>query len=273
MRIESRNSFMMDSMLVPLWEDSSLPKLREAGKCWSRQMQILKSLMSGTDMTTLEISRMIGENIVKEGFVATFKNYKVGSHTFPEDLCISVNRELVHGFGKDYRLKEGDIVSFDFGVTKDEAIVDAARTFIYGKGTVDKERLLAAGKLCLKNAINAISIGKHIGCIGHAIYTTANNSSFKVIQRYGGHLITPGRVHSPPFIANRANKEDGIRLTPGMVLAIEPLLVPFTSSTETKVAPDNWGVLTELVGTHEESSVFIHEDGNVEILTEDLDEN
>lgn len=274
MRIESQNQFALNSMLVPLWDDESLSKLREAGRCFARQMKLIKSLIDNkTDMTTLEISRMVGQNIRDDGFIPTFKNYRIGSRIFPEDLCVSVNRELVHGIGKNCALKEGDVVSFDFGVTNDEAIVDACRTFIYGEPQIGHTRLLETTRLCLDNAIKSISLDKHLGCIGHAIYTTARNKGYKVIEQFGGHMISPKKVHSAPFISNRANTSDGIRFVPNMVLAIEPLLVPYTSSTETKTAGDNWTVVTEEIGCHFEDSIYIHKDGDVEVLTKDIDEN
>lgn len=266
------NNILMDSMCIPLWQEDHLPKLREAGKCFSAQMHIIKNLIENkTTMTLLEISRMIGQNIKDAGFIPTFKHYKVGRNTFPEDLCISVNRELVHGIGKNSCLEDGDIVSFDFGVTNGDAIVDAARTFIFGTPkTHNHIKLIQATRLCLDNAINNIKLGKRVGEIGHSIYKTALSKGFKTIEVYGGHGIAPNKVHSSPFIANRANKEDGPHFMPGMLLAIEPLLVPYNSSIKTSVKNDNWSVITDEIGAHFEDTVYINKDGNIEVLTKDL---
>src|SRR5579885_2229615 len=197
MRSQNNNA-LMEPMCIPLWQEEDLPKLRDAGKCFSAQMHIIKNLIENkTTMTLLEISRMIGKNIRDAGFVPTFKNYKVANNTFPEDLCISVNKELVHGIGKNVRLEDGDVVSFDFGVTNGNAIVDAARTFIFGTPKIQEHmKLIQTTRLCLDNAINSIKLGKRVGEIGYSIYKTALSKGFKTIEVYGGHGIAPNKVHS-----------------------------------------------------------------------------
>jgi methionyl aminopeptidase len=244
-----------------------LEKQRVAGKTVAMTLTMLQNLVKEkTSLTTLELSRLAEEFILKQKCTPTFKNYK----GFPEAVCISVNHELVHGIPKDYRLQEGDVVKFDLGATFENVIADSAITCIYGEPKDPNHvKLVKCGEEALMKGIASIKVGEMLGVIGNTIYKSAKGNGFSVITSYGGHGICnhadgSGMPHAPPFVSNKSNPGDGFRIQPGLTLAIEPMLVP--RDVNTRVLNDNWTVVTREIGCHWEHSVFVHED-YVEIIT------
>lgn len=253
---------------VILKDNTWLERQRVAGKVAAKALMALESLVKEkTNLSTLELSRLAEDIIISNKCIPTFKNYK----GFPEAVCISVNKQLVHGIPSSYTLKEGDVVSFDLGATFEGAIADSAITCIYGN-PIDKnhQTMIDLCKLCLNNGIKAIKIDNRLGCIGYAIDRTAKSKGFQVINNYGGHGLDYNKPHSEPFVENRSEQNKGIRIQRGLSIAIEPMLVP--RLTTTSIAQDKWTVMTPEIGCHEEHTIFIHED-KVEIITRRDNEN
>lgn len=249
-----------------LHDDAWFQDQKIAATVLKKNMLLLKLLVEEkTKLTPFQLNKLVEENIIKDGCEPTFLNYK----GFPHSVCISLNKELVHGMGRDEPLQEGDVITFDFGVSYKNSSVDSATTMIYGTPR-DKNhiKLIETTKKCLDNAIDTIKIGKRIGSIGNAIYKTARDNGFSVINTFGGHAIGFGKdkIHSYPFIANKDNIDSGLRFTSGMCLAIEPLLVPMNSSTETKKSSDGWTIYTQEIGCHFEHTLSIIDD-EVEVMT------
>ena len=192
----------------------------------------------------------------------TFKGYK----GFPSAICTSVNEHLVHGIVTEYVLKDGDIITIDLGATYEGAIGDAASTFVYGN-TKSKEatRMIDLCKQALYAGIKAIKVGSRLGVIGDAIHKLVKDSGFGLIVNYGGHGINYNTPHAPPFVSNRSSVNDGIRIQPGLSIAIEPMLV--MGDTKTHILNDNWTVVASGISCHHEHSVFITND-SVHIMTE-----
>jgi len=239
-------------------------KQREAGRIASNTLLMLQGLISQkTDATPSQLNTMAENYILIEGGTCTFKGYK----GFPAGVCISVNKELVHGIPKDIPLQEGDVISFDLGVTIGGAIADTAITCIYGQPKSERHvQLLKATEDSLMKGIGAIEVGKHLGVIGSAIYRCAKGYGFGVINNYGGHGLDWDTPHAAPFVANKADINEGIRIQPGLAIAIEPMLV--LGTTGTKTLDDGWTVVTDDIGAHFEHSIYLHEDGKVEIITD-----
>jgi len=256
------NNVIKDTFVVPLEQDIFLEKLSYAADVLKKQMNTLKSFVENKEnISTLEMSRFVENEISKSKCSPTFKNYK----GFPEAVCISVNKQLVHGIPSDYKLNDGDIITFDFGITFEDAMVDSARTF--SVGNTKYEKLIKTTEQCLLNAINAIEIGKRLGSIGYSVHKTAQKEGFKVIQQYGGHGISRNKIHDHPFVSNKSLPSEGVRFQAGMLFAIEPLLVPETVSDKTTIDTDKWTVYTEDVGAHFEDTIFINQNGKVINLT------
>lgn len=262
MRVNSGNSFSLNG-LVKLKNSDWLEKQRFAGKIAAQTLLLLEQLVKEkTTKSLIELNNIAEEFIVQNKCLPTFKNYK----GFPAGVCISVNKQLVHGIPTDYKLQEGDVVSFDLGTTFEGAIADTAITRIYGEPKSERHvSLIKATEVALMSGINAIQVGKKIGCIGYAIFKSSKNSGFSTITKYGGHGLDWDVPHAAPFIANKSELDEGIRIQSGLSIAIEPMLT--IGSTETRTSSDGWTVLTNDIGAHAEHSIFVHED-HVEIITD-----
>lgn len=252
-----------DNSLVKLKNQDWLDKQRIAGKIAAKTLLKLKGFVeSRTFHSTNTLSQIAEEYILKAGGTPTFKGYK----GFPAAVCISVNKQLVHGIPDDTVLDHGDVVSFDLGVTYEGAIADTAITCIFGEPKSDKHvQLVKATEEALMKGIEAVAVGKRIGAIGNAIYKFARGKGYGVINQYGGHGLEWNIPHAAPFVPNKADLEEGVRIQPGLAIAIEPMLVP--GSTVTRVLSDGWTVVTDDIGAHFEHSIFVHED-HVEIITD-----
>lgn len=262
MRLTSKEPFGTNGFFT-LKNSDWLEKQRFAGKVVAESLFILQNFVKEkTKLSLLEMNSIIEDFIVNKKCDPTFKNYK----GFPAGVCISVNNQLVHGIPTDYHLQEGDVVKFDLGATFEGAIADSALTCIYGEPKKpDHVRIVSATEEALMEGIKAIAVGKKLGCIGYAIYKSAKGRGYNVIENYGGHGLEWNKPHAPPFVANKASLEEGIRIQPGLAIAIEPMLV--TGSISSTTAKDGWTVVTREIGAHFEHSVYVHED-HVEIITD-----
>lgn len=251
-----------DNYLIPLKNNEWLEKQRIAGKIVAGTLSLLEKLVKEkTNLSCIELNNLAEEYITSRGAIPTFKGYK----GFPAGVCISINKELVHGIPKDCKLQDGDIVSFDLGATVDGAIADSALTCIYGEPKSDLHvKLVKVTEEALDKAIESIKVGNKLGCIGNAIHKHIKNNGFGTIERYAGHGISYHCPHDAPFVANKANINEGIVIQPGLSIAIEPLAI--IGDTYTYVTSDNWTVLGHNLSSHHEHSIFVHED-HVEILT------
>lgn len=250
-----------------LHDNDWLIKQRIAGKIAAKALNNLETLVKNkTNYSLIELSN-ISENLITEaGGTPTFKGYK----GFPASVCISINKQLVHGIPTDYHLQDGDIVKFDLGVTYEGAIVDTAITCIYGTPKHDWHiKIINATYEALDKGIAAIAVDKKLGVIGNAIYKSAKGNGFSVITKYGGHGISSdkdgnGILHANPFIENKSEINVGIRFQEGFSIAIEPLLV---GGNSTKTYIDKYGaVCCEDICAHFEHTVYVHKN-YVEIIT------
>lgn len=261
MRISTKSAFS-NTNLVNLKNQDWLDKQRIAGRLAAKALSTLKEqVQNRTSKTVLELNNMAEELIAEGGGIPTFKNYK----GFPAGVCVSINKQLVHGIPTDYTLQDGDVISFDLGVTYEKAIADTALTCIYGQPKSARHvDLVKATEEALLRGIRAIKVDKRLGAIGNAIYKYSRDVGFNPVINYGGHGLDWNTPHASPFVANKGDPNDGIRIKPGLAIAIEPMLV--IGNSDTYVSGDGWTVMTHDIGAHFEHSVFVHED-KVEIIT------
>ncbi len=216
---------------------------------------------------------MVARDKVKEfGGIPAFLNYQppFSKKKYPAALCVSINEEVVHGIpSKTKKIKEGDLVSLDFGVVYDGYAGDAAITVGVGEISPESKKLLEATKKALDEAVLQCRPGKYIYDIAKSIETISKDYGFGVVCEYGGHGI--GRKsHEEPFIANCTSvvvPQVNAQLKSGMVIAIEPM---FTTDKKGVVykANDGWTVKSKgKYACHFEYTVAITEDGP-KILTE-----
>jgi len=224
-------------------------------------MEILLALKEEVrpGVCTFEFEEIALRLCEKKKVQPAFKGYR----GYPYALCVSVNEEVVHGMPrKDKFLKEGDIVSFDFGVIYEGFVGDAAITVGVGKISDLAQRLIKVTEEALERAIEKARIGYKIGDISFAIQSTVEKEGFNVIRDFVGHGI--GRsLHEPPEIPNYGKPGRGLRLEPGMVLAIEPMVSAGT--WEVKILEDGWTAVTKdgSLAAHFEHSVAITSSGPV----------
>lgn len=264
MRIHYTGETVVENGFFKLKNKDWLEKQRIAGNAVAGTLNILRSMVEReAPFSCLEMNEIAESYIAGCGCEATFKGYK----GFPAGVCISINKELVHGIPKDYKLQQGDVVSFDLGATYQGAIADSALTCIFGEPkSPEHVRLLQATEESLMNAIASIKLGDRLGVIGHTIYNTAKKYKFASVTQYGGHGLDWDTPHSSPFVSNKSEINEGMRIQPGLAIAIEPMFV--IGSANTKVLDDGWTVVTSDIGAHFEHSIFVHEDGKVEIITD-----
>lgn len=249
----------MQNSIVELFGEDFLQKQRVAGKVHNSLMKELINIVnSEQDVSLNKLNDFAYNFIINNKCTPTFLNYK----GFPGSICTSVNEHLVHGIPTNYVLKEGDVLSIDFGVTYEGAIADAATTVIYGAERLEEKyyeinRMIKFCKLALEAGINAVKIGKTVGDIGKSIFNTVKNSGYGLVTDYGGHGLAWNKPHAHPFVPNKYI-EDTVHIQPGMTLAIEPMLV--FGEPKTSVLDDGWTVITPNIGVHEEHTIFIHED-------------
>ena len=230
--------------------------MRRAGAIVGRFFEEVKSLIrSGS--TTFDLEVFAEEFVVRHGVKGAFKGY-LG---YPANLCTSINEEVVHGIPSRSRiLREGDIVSIDFGVVKEGYYGDAAKTFAVGKPAEPSLKLMRATEAALEKAIEASREGSRIGDISAAVQETAESAGFSVVRDFVGHGI--GRMlHEEPQVPNYGVRGTGSKLGAGMVLAIEPMVNEGGYPVE--VLPDGWTVVTRdrKRSAHFEHMVAVTESG------------
>ena len=189
-----------------------------------------------------------------------------GVKPFPAVLCVSINDEVIHGIPTEKKIiHNGDIVSIDLVVYKDGFHGDAARTFIVGKTTKENEKLVEVTKQAFFEGIKYAVKGNRIGDISHSIGEFVEKNGFSVVREFQGHGI--GRqMHEDPGIPNYGKAGRGIKLEPGMTLAIEPMVI--AGKNDIYQDYDGWTILTEdgSMAAHYENTILITEN-QPEILT------
>jgi len=237
---------------------SEIYNLRESNRLVAYVLdQIRQEAKPG--VTTKHLDELAEDLAHQNNALPGFKGYK----GFPASICASVNNEIVHGIPNNTPLVSGDILSVDFGILLNGWYGDAAITIPIGKISERASKLVRVTEECLYNGINAITLDGRIKDISKAIQIHAENNGFNVIRDYTGHGI--GRdLHEPPSIPNYVTNFNDHKLVPGMVIAIEPMLVQYDYNTISK----GWTVLTKDGGlaAHFEHTIAITNDG-VEILS------
>ena len=208
-------------------------------------------------VTTAELDRLAEEYIRSQGGEPNFKNYE----GYPATACISINNEVIHGIPSTKRkLRAGDIVSIDLGAKFDGYHGDNAATFACGDISEEAKRLMDATRESLYEGIKAARAGGRIGDIGHAVQAYVEARGYTVVRQFVGHGVGT-HLHEAPEVPNFGTPGRGVRLIPGMTIAIEPMVNAGAAGVE--VQPDGWTVLTKdgSLSAHFEHTVAITADG------------
>lgn len=207
-------------------------------------------------ITTRELDRIGEVFILEHGGVPTSKGYK----GFPAALCISPNAMVVHGIPGSYRVREGDVLSVDVGVTLDGFVADSAYTFGVGEISDEAERLLEACQGALAAGIDHARVGNRVGDISAAVQQATEEAGFAVVRSLVGHGV--GRsYHEDPQVPNFGEPGRGPLLAEGMTIAIEPMIT--AGRSDVYVHEDEWSISTQdgSLAAHFEHTVAITADG------------
>lgn len=237
-----------------------IEKMRASGQLVGQVLRELKAMVE-PGLTTIEVDAAAEKMIRDAGAHPTFKGY----NGFPFSICASVNEQVVHGFPSSYELQEGDIFSIDVGATLDGFVGDTAATVPVGKVSEDRLKLITVTEECLQLAIEQCRAGNHLGDIGWAVQSHAEEHGYSVVRDYVGHGI--GRkMHEDPQIPNYGKPGKGPKIKSGYVFAVEPMIN--LGVQQTKTLKDGWTVVTidGKASAHAEHTIAITEQGP-EVLT------
>lgn len=204
--------------MISIKTPSEIEIMRAAGKILAGVMKKLEAKIA-LGISTKELDSLAEKLIAKSGAQPAFKNYR----GFPAVLCVAVNDEIVHGVPSERKLKEGDIISLDFGLSYRGYCADMAITVPVGKISPEAGRLIRVTKKSLKRAIARLKVGRTIGDVAQAIQNYVEGQGFNVIRELCGHGIGR-RLHEDPEVPNFGQRHKGETLKEGMVLAIEPMV-------------------------------------------------
>lgn len=243
--------------MVILKSPREIDKIRRSNQIVAEILEILKEkVVPGID--TLTLNRISEELATKRKATPAFKEYR----GFPFSLCASVNEQVVHGFPCERPLKEGDILSMDFGICHDGYYGDAAITVPVGKISKSAQHLMEITREALFLGIEQAAQGNRLSDISHAIQKHVEGAGFSVVRKFVGHGIGKN-LHEDPQIPNYGKPGRGIRLKPGMVFAIEPMVN--SGGYEVETLKDGWTAVTKdgSLSAHFEHSIAITEKGPV----------
>lgn len=242
-----------------------IEQMRDVGQKTAEILLMLReSVQPG--VTTGEIDSLARKALKKGGLNSPFLGYAPGGVApYPAVVCASVNEEIVHGIPGPRELRDGDIITLDFGVEFEGWHGDTAVTVAVGSTSSEANKLSETTRDCLNLGIEQMLPGNRLSDIGHAVQVRAEKDGYGVVRQFVGHGI--GRqMHEPPQIPNYGRPGRGPRLRAGMVFAIEPMVNLGTEKV--RVLDDEWTAVTAdgQLSAHFEHTVLITDNGP-EILT------
>lgn len=246
----------VSSRSIVLKSKSEILVMQEANQIVAATLSMLKENIE-PGITTWDLDKMAEDFCAGKNAKPAFKGYR----GFPGSLCVSVNEEVVHGIpSRKKKLRKGDIISIDFGVLFQGFYGDSAVTLAVGKIAPEVKRLMDVTKESLNKGIEQVVVGNRVGDISKAVQEYVENNGFSVVRQFVGHGIG-SELHEAPEIPNFYQGERTVRLQPGMVLAIEPMVNMGTYKV--KVLRDGWTVITndKKPSAHFEHSVAVTENG------------
>jgi methionyl aminopeptidase len=243
--------------MIQLKSQREIEIMATGGRILADTVRLMESSVR-PGMTTLELDK-IAEDFIRShpGAVPSFK----GLYDFPANICTSINNEIVHGIPSKKRvLLEGDVVSIDVGVKYDGYHTDSATTVAVGEVSQQSDRLLEVTRQALDAGVSAARAGNHLGDIGAAVQRVVEAAGFSVVRDLVGHGIGSG-FHEEPQVPNYGKPKRGLRLTPGLTIAIEPMVN--VGKPGIRTMPDRWTVVTVdgSRSAHFEHTIAITENG------------
>lgn len=239
---------------------AEIATMRRAGRVVAEVLALVgEALRPG--VSTAHLDAIAEAHIRRSGATPSFKGY----HGYPSSICVSIDREVVHGIPGDRTIRDGQVVSIDAGAIVDGWHGDAARTFIVGDAPEAVRDLVETTRLALEAGVAAARVGSRIWDVSAAVEDVALPRGYGIVRPYVGHGIGTA-MHEEPQVPNYRTKSRGIELAPGICLAIEPMFTLGSADVETLA--DGWTVVTRdgSLAAHWEDTVAVTDDGP-EVLT------
>lgn len=246
--------------MITIKNESQIEKMRKAGELLHSVLEALRAEIQ-PGVTTMHLDRMAEKLIRDAGAIPSFKGY----HGFPYSICASVDDQVVHGFASNKKLQKGQLLSVDCGVILDGWQSDSAFSVLVGGGSKEAQKLVDVTEECFWLGANMARSGNHLGNISHAIQEHAEKHGYGVIRDLCGHGIGQ-EMHEDPNVPNFGKAGRGVRLQPGMTLAIEPMISMGTWKVFCE--DDGWTIVTQdgSLCSHYEHTILIT-DGEPEVLS------
>lgn len=214
--------------------------MRRAGGLVAETFRVLDPYIK-PGVTLGELDRIAEEYIRSKGAIPAYLGYGPKHNPFPATICASVNEVICHGIPGKQELKEGDIIGVDIGVLLDGYYGDSCFTYTVGQVSPEVQGLVDTTRECLEAGLAVCKPGNRTGDIGHAIQTLAESRGYGVVREYTGHGIGK-RLHEDPTIFHVGARYTGLKLQPGMVFTVEPMVN--LGQPETRLLDDGWTVTT-----------------------------
>ncbi|MFJ3821906.1 type I methionyl aminopeptidase [Streptomyces nodosus] len=248
--------------MVELKTDASIDAMHAAGQVVGRALTAVRDAAE-VGISLRELDEVAHDVLRAAGAGSPFLGYRpsFAPTPFPAVICASVNDAIVHGIPDGYRLRDGDLVSIDCGATLDGWAGDSAISFVVGEPRAEDLRLVETAERALAAGIAAAVVGNRIGDIAHAVGSVCRAAGYGIPEDFGGHGV--GRqMHEDPGVPNEGRPGRGYRLRPGLVLAIEPMVIG-GGTDGYHAAPDGWTLRTDdgSRAAHAEHTVAITDAG------------
>ncbi|MFF5533426.1 type I methionyl aminopeptidase [Streptomyces cinerochromogenes] len=248
--------------MMELKTATSIDAMHEAGRVVGRALTAVRNA-ARVGVSLLELDEVAREVLREAGASSPFLGYRpsFAPTPFPAVICASVNDAIVHGIPTGYRLRDGDLLSVDCGAELDGWVGDSAISFVVGRPRPADLRLVETAEQALAAAVEAAVPGNRIGDIAHAVGRVCRTAGFGIPQGFGGHGVGR-RMHEEPEVPNEGRPGRGLPLRPGMVLAIEPMLIA-SGRDGYHAAADGWTLRTDdgSRAAHVEHTVAVTESG------------
>ena len=252
---QPRLEYHPDNTRIKLKSAADVEGIRRAGKLVLETLDLVESHLKA-DITTESINTLVHEFTLKNKGIPAPLNYR----GYPKSVCVSVNEEICHGIPGPRILKDGDIVNIDVTTILNGYYADANKTFFIGTPSAEAKKIVDVARESLKRGIQMVRPNNNVGDIGWAIQTYAESLGCSVVREFVGHGVGFD-FHEPPQVAHFGKKAEGLRLVPGMVFTVEPMIN--LGGFELIVLEDNWTAVTRdrSLSAQFEQTILVTSDG------------
>lgn len=262
---EEKNAVYLRKYSIKIKSEADIIAIKKAGKLAVDTLNLVEEYIK-PGMKTDDINTIVHDFTVKNGAVPAPLNYK----GYPKSVCISINEVICHGIPGERKLEEGDIVNVDVTPILKGYYADANKTYLVGKVSPDARKIVDVARESFKAGISMIMPDNTIGDIGWAIQQYAEKQDCSVVREFVGHGVGID-FHEPPQIAHYGNKGQGIKMIPGMVFTVEPMIN--LGKKELHILPDRWTAVTDdgSLSAQFEQTLLVTEGGFESLTPFDLD--